>query len=326
MISFHNISDLVGRRIDEALVVDILFALNEKPLESSIIEGNYCLKKNGITFSVGPSKIIYSVSVFCRVPEPWKLVFGLLASFPGDLLLNVTPKDTPNTVRGRVGTKAKYRHYQCCPRLPRILSEDEEDRYIQDMITARKTGCVPQGLLLQDLEERAKSPYFWFYDVYEVGKFDVQFSFLISDQQLFEVTLSGRTQPSGIRVEEIMSLFGFGEDLDLHEFHTVHLPPEISSPQELFSILESSLSLPYFGNNWDSLEECLSDLGWLDRPALIVHQDLPLQNDKRAQEIYLKVLEFALSCWEEENRRLCVRFPASAREAIRSVFSIYPED
>jgi len=39
---------------------------------------------------------------------------------------------------------------------------------------------------------------------------------------------------------------------------------DVGSDLELFAKLSSSLQFPdYFGNNWDALDECLSDMEWI---------------------------------------------------------------
>jgi len=39
---------------------------------------------------------------------------------------------------------------------------------------------------------------------------------------------------------------------------------EVKTDKELFSVVAEAMKFPdYFGNNWDALDECLSDLDWL---------------------------------------------------------------
>jgi RNAse (barnase) inhibitor barstar len=42
----------------------------------------------------------------------------------------------------------------------------------------------------------------------------------------------------------------------------------------LLSAVAKALTFPdYFGGNWDALDECLADLGWLDSPATLVFRE-----------------------------------------------------
>jgi RNAse (barnase) inhibitor barstar len=45
----------------------------------------------------------------------------------------------------------------------------------------------------------------------------------------------------------------------------------LSTREDLFLSLARSLSFPgYFGENWDALDECLADLGWLEAPKVLL--------------------------------------------------------
>lgn len=73
----------------------------------------------------------------------------------------------------------------------------------------------------------------------------------------------------------------------------VDVPNDITTKQQLFDYFEKALHFPnYFGRNWDALEECLSDLSWLEvRRVTIRHSALPsLGGDT---QVYLDVLKDA---------------------------------
>ena len=45
------------------------------------------------------------------------------------------------------------------------------------------------------------------------------------------------------------------------------------------------------GTNWDSLDECLRDLSWVEeRKIVLYHRDIPLEGSLADQQIYLDVL------------------------------------
>lgn len=45
----------------------------------------------------------------------------------------------------------------------------------------------------------------------------------------------------------------------------------ITGKQALMAALSEALSLPdWFGNNWDALDECLRDLGWLEQKGHVL--------------------------------------------------------
>jgi RNAse (barnase) inhibitor barstar len=57
----------------------------------------------------------------------------------------------------------------------------------------------------------------------------------------------------------------------------VTLPRGLHSKIELLHNLAHKLAFPdYFGENWDALVDCLSDLSWLDIPEVtLLHEELP---------------------------------------------------
>lgn len=100
----------------------------------------------------------------------------------------------------------------------------------------------------------------------------------------------------------------------------VEVPSGIASESELMSTYYRILSFPdYFGANWAAMDECLGDLSWLKlRQVVLVHDDLPLQNDREALSIYLSVLDTAVERWQKRpEHKFLVVFPAVSRWRIR---------
>lgn len=92
-----------------------------------------------------------------------------------------------------------------------------------------------------------------------------------------------------------------------------------SSKDELMDELRSLLHLPdYFGRNWDALEECLRDLGWLpEGRVILIHHDLPLADDRKNLVVYLSILkEAVLRSRERARRELVVVFPKELESTI----------
>jgi len=80
----------------------------------------------------------------------------------------------------------------------------------------------------------------------------------------------------------------------------------VLSEQDLFGVVSKALSFPeYFGSNWDALNDCLGDLGWLaPSGVLLILRDANLAWGRnplalgRLVTSWLEVNEF----WLEENR------------------------
>lgn len=72
----------------------------------------------------------------------------------------------------------------------------------------------------------------------------------------------------------------------------IRVPAGIVEKSQLFFAIAEGLSFPpYFGNNWDAFEECLSDLSWLNSCVIVLwHDDLPLIGSKHDISCYIKIL------------------------------------
>ncbi len=66
------------------------------------------------------------------------------------------------------------------------------------------------------------------------------------------------------------------------------------SKDRLFQEIASALQFPhYFGENWDALEECLGDLGWIDSDhltLLITNADKLLSSGSKDLATFLEIL------------------------------------
>lgn len=91
---------------------------------------------------------------------------------------------------------------------------------------------------------------------------------------------------------------------------------------QLMSCLSAELQFPnYFSSNWDSLEECISDLEWINCPIVwLKHEDIPLMNDGEFSRTYLDILCVAskrLSDTKEKQLRLV--FPFLYRDKVENL-------
>ena len=93
--------------------------------------------------------------------------------------------------------------------------------------------------------------------------------------------------------------------------------------QELLARLAQGLSFPdYFGENWDALIDCLSDLSWVQAPETIIdHANIP-QLSTRDLRLYLEsLIDAAARRTPEMLPRLRILFRVDDRKMIASALS-----
>ena len=67
---------------------------------------------------------------------------------------------------------------------------------------------------------------------------------------------------------------------------------------ELLKELSESLLFPdYFGNNWDALRDCLSDLTWISEKKIIIVFESISQLDYMTQEVLIEILDDVVQFW-----------------------------
>lgn len=94
----------------------------------------------------------------------------------------------------------------------------------------------------------------------------------------------------------------------------------ISNKAEFLQAIATAMSFPdYFGQNWDALEDCLTDLDWLngDRFVLLYEQpDRFAQADPSEWQVALDILRSAVDYWRTKNRPFSVLFKGSHTDLV----------
>lgn len=104
----------------------------------------------------------------------------------------------------------------------------------------------------------------------------------------------------------------------------VRIDPEIEGSDDLLKMLCYSLWFPpYFGFNWNALDECLRNLEWIpDRKIAIVHHAIP---DLPAPDklTYLQVMRDAVRDWQFRpgQKALEVVFPTICEDEVRRLLA-----
>lgn len=79
----------------------------------------------------------------------------------------------------------------------------------------------------------------------------------------------------------------------------------------LQAIADAMLFPRYFGQNWDALEDCLTDLDWLNGDRFILLYEQPetfAQGDSTEWLVALDILRSTVDYWRTKNRSLSVLF------------------
>ena len=70
----------------------------------------------------------------------------------------------------------------------------------------------------------------------------------------------------------------------------------------------------YFGNNWDSFEECLTDLEWVDAEGFLIyfdHTDGFAQHHESQLETVVELFQDAVDTWKREGKSMLVLLSGS---------------
>jgi RNAse (barnase) inhibitor barstar len=120
-------------------------------------------------------------------------------------------------------------------------------------------------------------------------------------------------------MSNISKNFYFGEIYFSPDDYVATVSIGLNEKDQLMRCLDTALQLPdYFSANWDSLEECLSDLQWINCSVVwIKHGDIPLINDETKARTYLDILNVACERFSDINhKQLRVVFPMNFRATV----------
>lgn len=84
---------------------------------------------------------------------------------------------------------------------------------------------------------------------------------------------------------------------------------QLTDKSAMLLALSRALAFPdYYGANWDALEECLTDLSWLEGAVAVLIDDAatPEEKSPEAWGILLDILADAARHWEAEGRPFAV--------------------
>jgi len=84
----------------------------------------------------------------------------------------------------------------------------------------------------------------------------------------------------------------------------------IGRKEQLMNAVATALHFPkHFGNNWDALEECLTDLEWVDAEGYLIyydHIDALLTAHPDQFETLVEILRDSVEAWKEDGEPMVV--------------------
>lgn len=112
-------------------------------------------------------------------------------------------------------------------------------------------------------------------------------------------------------------------NFDIDEKDFVVRIPYVGSKKDLLVKLKEQLSFPYFGYNWDALDEVLCDLEWIiNKRIVLFHEKTPSLSEDDLK-IYLDILQNAVSVHRERGvQELIVAFPEEDKDVLSKYYEI----
>jgi Barstar (barnase inhibitor) len=94
----------------------------------------------------------------------------------------------------------------------------------------------------------------------------------------------------------------------------------IKDKASFLQAIADAMAFPnYFGENWDALEDCLTDLDWLNGDRFILLYEQPetfAQRDPSEWLVALDILRSTVDYWRTKNRPLSVLFQGNNTDLV----------
>lgn len=84
-----------------------------------------------------------------------------------------------------------------------------------------------------------------------------------------------------------------------NESYIICLKQGIASKEELLKEYNTKFRFPYFGFNWDALEDCLRDLDWIPQKEVIVYHPVLPKIEIEGLKTYLEILKDITKHWAQ---------------------------
>ena len=123
-----------------------------------------------------------------------------------------------------------------------------------------------------------------------------------------------------------MSVFFYGTSELISQFTDkslkIVIPKGIEDKLVLFEFYNKILMFPdYFGWNWDAFYECMITLPMIEENQIIVvHEDLPFENNLEQRRIYIYALREIVLSWAETGvKNILVFFPEECKNNVLEI-------
>ena len=131
----------------------------------------------------------------------------------------------------------------------------------------------------------------------------------------FNALLQDRTKPGVYRLQAMPPIRDMEKQAKAHGYAFFHLEGQkIERKEQFLNHAALAMHFPeHFGNNWDALEDCLTDLSWLDEDKaekgyviLFDHFDPFADHHESQLETVVEIFQSAAKYWHDQGKAMFV--------------------